>query len=202
MMALNSLLHGPTMSYLPYLMLACVASGGALVLFGTSKRHTQLAVLLVAMGMLIYVFFPEPNKLKIPQPRLPVIESSWQGHNLTLEVASTPNERTIGLMERTHLPPFHGMLFVWPEASPRRFWMKRTLVPLDILFFDAQGRLQGMALSAKPCTADPCPEYTGNYTGPSQWVLELPAEEAEQLGVHPGLLMPQSWKALSEQALP
>ena len=61
--------------------------------------------------------------------------------SLQLEWADTPEERQIGLMNRTSLPENSGMAFVFEQNQPHCFWMKNTLMPLDIGFIDAQGRL-------------------------------------------------------------
>ena len=61
--------------------------------------------------------------------------------SLQLEWADTPEERQIGLMNRASLPENSGMVFVFEQNQPHCFWMKNTLMPLDIGFIDAQGRL-------------------------------------------------------------
>jgi len=60
---------------------------------------------------------------------------------LTVEVASTPDQRTTGLMNRFSLQPDHGMLFVFDHPQPLAFWMKNTYVPLSVAFVDAAGRI-------------------------------------------------------------
>jgi uncharacterized protein len=62
-------------------------------------------------------------------------------------------------MHVTNLPEGAGMLFLFPEEKSGAFWMKDTLIPLDIAFFDAKRRLVG-ALTMLPCTADPCPTFS------------------------------------------
>ena len=76
------------------------------------------------------------------------------------------------------------MLFVFPSAQPRAFWMKRTRVPLDILFFDDQQRLVGLHHDTPPCTGDPCPTYPSH--APARYVLELPAGAAQEIGTRVG----------------
>lgn len=64
---------------------------------------------------------------------------------LQVEVADSPHEREVGLMHRKRLPADQGMLFVYPDAAERRFWMKNTYVPLSIAFVDPTGVIVSMA---------------------------------------------------------
>lgn len=82
------------------------------------------------------------------------------------------------------MPADHGMLFVFPEAQPLTFWMKDTLIPLDMLFFDDAHRLVAIQANAPPCKADPCQVYPSVV--PARYVLELNAGTAAKLGVRKG----------------
>lgn len=64
---------------------------------------------------------------------------------VSVELADTPEERQLGLMYRDTLPADQGMLFVYPDAQERRFWMKNTRVPLSIAFIDPTGVIVSMA---------------------------------------------------------
>lgn len=76
-------------------------------------------------------------------------------------------------MGRTSMSPgIMGMLFVFDTAQERSFWMKNTLMPLDILFFAANGTFVSWQ-RMDPCKADPCPSYYSN--GSAQYALEVPA---------------------------
>jgi len=78
--------------------------------------------------------------------------------SLDVQVADTPDERQTGLMGRESLSPYDGMAFVWEEPVVSSFWMKDTLIPLSIAFWDDAGRIISI-LDMDPCTADPCPSY-------------------------------------------
>ena len=69
------------------------------------------------------------------------VEDGGQTATLDLELATTPLQREIGLMNRSTLPADGGMLFLFPGDSNGAFWMKDTLIPLDIAFVDAQDRV-------------------------------------------------------------
>ena len=78
--------------------------------------------------------------------------------SLDVQVADTPTERETGLMGRESLSPYDGMAFLWDEPVVDRFWMKDTLIPLSIAFWDTDGRIVSI-LDMDPCTQDPCPSY-------------------------------------------
>ncbi len=103
------------------------------------------------------------------------------GHVFRVELATTNAQRERGLMYRTSLPADQGMLFVFPYDAPQAFWMKNTLIPLDMLFFDKQHKLVSMQLDVPPCKADPCPVYPSGK--PVVYVLELSAGTAARLGI-------------------
>lgn len=87
------------------------------------------------------------------------------------ELALTPSQREVGLMHRSAAPA-DGMLFVFPAGTREGFWMKSTLVPLTVVFFDASGR-RVRRLAMTPCRADPCPVYYPRRF--YRFALELPA---------------------------
>lgn len=105
-------------------------------------------------------------------------------HSFAIEIAATPAQWERGLMDRPILAPGHGMLFVFPSPAKRAFWMKRTRMPLDLLFFDAQWRVVGVVHGAAPCTGDPCPTYSSPAT--TQYVLEVTGGSAAAIGVQLG----------------
>ena len=78
--------------------------------------------------------------------------------SLDVQVADTPEERQTGLMGRESLSPYDGMAFVWEEPVVGTFWMKDTMIPLSIAFWDDDGRIVSI-LDMDPCTEDPCPTY-------------------------------------------
>ncbi len=94
------------------------------------------------------------------------------GETWPVAVADTPELRARGLMGVAGLGDLRGMLFAWPEDVTSGFWMKDTLIPLDIGFFDADGKLVDL-LSMTPCREDPCPSYRAS--GAYRWALEVPA---------------------------
>ena len=95
------------------------------------------------------------------------------GLALRPELALTPARRARGLMFRKRAPA-DGMLFVFRTATSGGFWMKNTLVPLKIVFFDSAGR-QVRTMRMTPCTKDPCRIYDPGRQ--YRFALELPASD-------------------------
>jgi len=76
-----------------------------------------------------------------------------------LEVARTPEEQAQGLMFRESLPERGGMIFLFNDKSSHRFWMKNTMIPLDMIWMDPDGKVLFVSADTPPCKADPCPSY-------------------------------------------
>lgn len=89
---------------------------------------------------------------------------------LLLEVADTSEEHAEGLMFRRNLAKNSGMFFVFPEEISKDFWMKNTLLPLDILFVSNDGLIVDMA-SMIPCKRDPCTVYQSAL--PYRYAIEV-----------------------------
>lgn len=101
-----------------------------------------------------------------------------------VEMAITPQERERGLMFRRELPGDRGMLFVQPPG-PAVFWMKNTYISLDLLYFDAEGRLAQIVANVPPCATPTCPVYPSK-TAMVRYILEINAGEAARRGIQVG----------------
>jgi uncharacterized membrane protein (UPF0127 family) len=102
-------------------------------------------------------------------------------HPLKVEVAEDDRSRERGLMWRTSLKDDEGMIFVFPAESVQTFWMKNTLIPLDMLFIGRDGRVVGIVERAEPKTLSP------RTVGlPSLYVLEVPGGWTARMGVRAG----------------
>src|SRR5512136_1706981 len=109
------------------------------------------------------------------------------GTRVAVEIADTDAIRQRGLMFRTSLTPNEGMIFVFPSVGSYPFWMKNTLIPLDMLWLDPRGRVVSIARSVPPCKADPCPSYPPDAD--ALYVVEVVAGFATQHGVKVGDLL-------------
>lgn len=87
-----------------------------------------------------------------------------------IDLADEKTEREQGLMYVESMPANQGMLFVFEGTAPRNFWMKNTLIPLDMVWLDAEKTIVDIQ-AAQPCKVERCPVYSGKV--PAQYVLEL-----------------------------
>lgn len=110
------------------------------------------------------------------------------GKTIQLEVARTPEQQQIGLMNRKTLADDRGMLFLFSPARPTQFWMKNTLIPLDMVFL-RNGTVRVLVPNVPPCKVDPCPTY-GSQTEEIDQVIELRGGRATELGVKVGDRIP------------
>jgi uncharacterized membrane protein (UPF0127 family) len=106
------------------------------------------------------------------------------GYVVHVEVASDDATRQQGLMYRDTLPVDRGMLFFFPQNGNYPFWMKNTLIPLDMVWIDDQRRIAHVASNVQPCKADPCPSVPPNAD--ARYVLELAAGVAARHGLANG----------------
>jgi len=95
------------------------------------------------------------------------------GYAVVVEVAADDDTRTQGLMFRDHLADDRGMIFLFTQTGEYPFWMKNTLIPLDMIWIDDARRIVHVAHDVPPCKADPCESYPPN--APARYVLEVAA---------------------------
>lgn len=124
---------------------------------GTMERVRRTFALLVAAGLVLAACGSADPAVSNDGATL-AIRTADDLVELDVEVADDEAERATGLMHREELAPFDGMAFVWDEPVSTSFWMKDTLIPLSIAFWDEQGRIVAI-LDMEPCEADPCPTY-------------------------------------------
>lgn len=115
---------------------------------------------------------------------LPNMGIELKGQEFTVEVAQTLEEQRKGLQGRTELAKDKGMIFVYQSEQPLKFWMKDTLISLDILFFDSEGRFINGHYQVPPCKSFICPNYGSSQ--PAQFVVELGAGRGQALKLEPG----------------
>jgi uncharacterized membrane protein (UPF0127 family) len=107
-----------------------------------------------------------------------------------VEVVKTQEAMAQGLMGRESLEINNGMLFVFPNEGPRSFWMKDTLIPLDIIFISADGTITNI-VTAEPCSRMPCKTY--GSLKPAKYVLEINANETSRRGIKVDDVIKMPW---------
>jgi len=98
-----------------------------------------------------------------------------------VEIAATVEDQAYGLMNRAELAPDRGMIFPFEPARDASFWMKNTLIPLDMIFIRQDGSIANIAADTVPLSLDPV-----RSEGPVKAVLEIAGGRAAELGIKPG----------------
>ena len=109
------------------------------------------------------------------------IRSGSRSHGFTVEVARTSDEQSQGLMFRESLGPNQGMLFPFDAPRDAGFWMKNTLIPLDMIFIRADGTIARIAANTEPHSLEPV--ISGE---PVVAVLEIRGGRSAELGIREG----------------
>lgn len=113
-----------------------------------------------------------------------LIRGDFGQARFSVEVADTEAERAQGLMNRSHMPSSAGMLFIYETTRSASFWMRNTLIPLDMLFADEHGVIQHIHSNAIPL--DETPVFGGDAV---RYVLEINGGLAEAMGISVGSQM-------------
>lgn len=110
---------------------------------------------------------PAPTAAATEGPRV----TMPSGAVYTLELALTPEDQAQGLMFRESLRDRTGMLFLFKTAGVHKFWMKNTMISLDMIWMDGAGKVLFVSANTPPCRADPCANYGPD--APASSVLEI-----------------------------
>lgn len=125
---------------------------------------------------------PMPTVAPSGLPLVPLqIRSGTRTHNFTVEVARTEEEQARGLMFRNSLAPDAGMIFPFSPPRPAGFWMKNTLIPLDMIFVRSDGTIERIAANTIPHSLQSVESY-----GVVGAVLEIAGGRSAQLGIKEG----------------
>jgi uncharacterized protein len=140
----------------------------------------RLLLLVLALLPLAFGDVAWAQMQQFPMSELTIVTAAGP-HKFAIEVATTPAQMEQGLMFRRSLAPDAGMLFDYKTPSMAMMWMKNTLIPLDMLFVDTQGRIINIHERAVPGSLD-----TISTAAPARAVIELNAGTAARLGIKPG----------------
>jgi uncharacterized protein len=140
--------------------------------------HAWLRWLL--LGLALVLAWPASAQTSFERTSLE-IESASGTLNFEVELASTPEQRRQGLMFRESLAADQGMLFDFGDTVPVTMWMRNTLIPLDMLFIDADGRIARIVADTEPLS-----DAVIGSGDPVRAVLELAAGTSAELGIAVG----------------
>lgn len=158
------------------------------------NRSSLIAYFLLAVfliGGLGYFFFPLLSEKVAEKPsptvntsaslsftkegELTLLRDSRPYKKIDIEIAENSAERNKGLMYRPYLPDSVGMLFIFEEAKDQAFWMKNTIIPLDIIYLGSDKKIISISRNTKPYSEESIPSF-----GPAQYVLEVNAGFSEK----------------------
>jgi len=136
---------------------------------------------IIARSALLWLFFAAAAGAQTCSDNAVFLKGDWGEARFSVEIADDAEERAQGLMHRTEMPAFSGMLFVYPRPENLSFWMRNTLIELDMIFIDPQGVVQHIHHRAQPLDETPILGGRG-----LTHVLEINGGKAEQLGISVG----------------
>jgi uncharacterized membrane protein (UPF0127 family) len=148
-------------------------------LVSVARRLHLRAWLLVALVIALGAFASPASQAASFQP-LEIVTKNGV-HVFSVEMATTEEEKTTGLMYRKELPDGKGMLFDFSPEQQVSMWMKNTYIPLDMIFIRADGRILRIAENTEPLSTKIIPSG-----GPAKGVLEVIAGTAQKYGIQPG----------------
>ncbi len=137
-----------------------------------------IVLFLVLIVLIFYLFFSFGKKDNL------FSRACFEQACFYLEVADTPETRSRGLMFQEELAENQAMLFVFPETGIYEFWMKNTLIPLDIIWLDSEKKVIFVEHNAHPCRKEECPLFGPKL--PSKYVLEIQGGLAEKINIEIG----------------
>ncbi|NOX66756.1 MAG: DUF192 domain-containing protein [Chlorobi bacterium] len=167
----------------------------------TSKKKQskvfQIIGIILIIGILLYLafanLFKQSNNEKTAVKSNTTIDFVKNGEltfltstdkyisKIDIEIAEDDNSRTQGLMYREKMKQNQGMLFIFPYETMQSFWMKNTIIPLDIIFVNGNNEIVTIRKNTVPFD-------TGHYasTKPAQFVIEVDAGYTDSLGIKIG----------------
>jgi len=145
-----------------------------------SSRLSRRSMLGAPLALMTGAALAQNGDIKFKRSSL-VIDTGAREIKFEIDLALTDAERTRGLMFRDKLGPYEGMLFDFYQEAPVSFWMKNTLIPLDMVFIAGDGTVRHIHANAKPLSTDAIPSAY-----PVRAVLEINGGSARLLGIKPG----------------
>lgn len=121
---------------------------------------------------------PTAAQAELPKEKLVIVTKDGKHHRFQVEMATTPEQQRVGEMFRKSIPPDGGMLFDWGTPRDVPMWMENTLVPLDMVFINADGTIRAIAENTVPQSLAVIPSH-----GPVRATLEVAAGTTAKLNI-------------------
>jgi uncharacterized membrane protein (UPF0127 family) len=145
-----------------------------------SKNLTISLIILIAIPIVIFFFYKKPSS------KFETVNLKIKNIDYKLEIAKSISQKSAGLSKRTKLCSNCGMIFIFSNLAPRYFWMKNTLIPLDMLFLDQNGVINTIHTAVpEPNTSDLKLKIYSSLA-PAKYVIEIPSGRAQELGLKIG----------------
>jgi YVTN family beta-propeller protein len=173
--------------------IAFSADGGDLAYVSNTKENNVSVINTISSNVIATISAGGigPHQMVVIKPDVEIVRTEDNNNNnssviarVFVEVQDDREEFPRGLMFRNHLPWNAGMLFAFNEEEPQTFWMKNTLIPLDMIFVDSSSKIIDIKENVPPCEQEECPNYTS--IEPAQYVLEVNAGFVQEKGVKIG----------------
>lgn len=155
------------------------------------RRHFLLTAAATGAALVPHALRAQEADTTKPQPELPkeklvIVTRDGAKHEFEVEMALTPDQQTVGEMFRTSIPENGGMLFDWGRPRESQMWMRNTLVPLDMVFIEQNGRIRSIAENTVPQSLAIVDSH-----GPVRATLELQGGATARLGIRVGDMVRQ-----------
>lgn len=157
---------------------------------GRKPTHLSPKIIILATLALVIAFLalmftvPSAHNFSVNREGLVTFLGLSGPAVLHVELADSPQEHSQGLMYREQLSPGEGMLFIFEGDSLRSFWMKNTLIPLDMIFINSSLGIVSVHKDVPPCATPSCPTYGSG--SPAMYVVEANAGFSSAFGIKPG----------------
>lgn len=149
------------------------------------KKILCILFLIIAVIVFAFLFFSYADVLLAPVKKNTEGRVCYKNYCFEVELAKTEREREQGLMFRNTLKEDEGMLFIFDKDEVHLFWMKNTLIPLDIIWIDKNYNVVFISKNSQPCKLkNICPAINPGVF--SRYVLEINAGLADAIGLESG----------------
>ena len=145
------------------------------------KRRSLLAAALAVAAVRARAQAQTGPQSELPKEKLVIVTRDGVHHDFMVEMATTSEQQTVGLMFRPSVPPDGGMLFDWGAPRESEMWMKNTIAPLDMVFINADGTIRSIAENTVPQSL-----AVIDSRGPVRATLELAAGTTARLDIRVG----------------